>query len=99
MPIGYAPRPTVQLLDGTGDAGEIRPFPLVVARGAEITVIGNALRFDVAETSVVYHDIVDADRAERRNWRPRWASRSSSTRISTNRPISPLPWGWIPPTC
>jgi len=66
VPIGYAPGvwPTVQLLDGTGDADTRNAFlPAVVAAGAEIVVVGNALAFDVAETSVVYHDILDEDRA------------------------------------
>lgn len=67
LPIGYAPGvwPSVQLLDGTGDAdNRARYLPAVVAAGAEITVIGNAASFDVAETFVAYHDAADVDRAE-----------------------------------
>jgi len=49
--------PTVQLLDGTGNTENRAEFlPAVVAAGVEITVIGNALSFDVAETFVAHHD-------------------------------------------
>ena len=66
LPVAYAPGvwPTVQLLDGTGDAtNRTRFLPTVVAAGAEIAVVGNAVSFDVAETYVAYHDVVDAERA------------------------------------
>jgi len=56
--------PTVQLLDGTGNAQNRGDFlPVVVAAGAEITVVGNALSFDIAETQVAYHDAVDEEAA------------------------------------
>jgi hypothetical protein len=51
-----APRPTVRLLDGTGDpAGRAQAIPLVVDGGAAVTVIGNASSFDVADTTVAHH--------------------------------------------
>ncbi|MEQ8842522.1 MAG: hypothetical protein RIB98_16180 [Acidimicrobiales bacterium] len=62
LPVAYAAGvwPTVQLLDGTGDAAVRDAFlPAVVAAGAEITVIGNAPTFGIAETFVAYHDVVD----------------------------------------
>lgn len=67
LPIAYTPGawPTVQLLDGAGaPANRDEVIPEVVAAGVEIAVIGNALSFEVAQSSVAYHDPVDADRAE-----------------------------------
>ena len=67
VPVGYAPGvwPTVQLLDGTGDpTARSRFLPKVVAAGAEITFIGNASAFEVAETFVAYHSVDDASRAQ-----------------------------------
>ena len=57
--------PTVQLLDGTGEATNRSRFvPVVAEAGAEITVIGNATAFGVAETYVAYHLEDDAAAAE-----------------------------------
>ena len=58
LPIGHRPgaRPTVQVLDGTGDtASRDRLLPTLVAAGAEISIIGNAPEFGVTETVVAYH--------------------------------------------
>lgn len=65
LPIGshLGARPTVSLLDGTG-AGMPRDemLPVLVDAGAEVTVIGNAGAFGVAETTVAYH-IADRQQA------------------------------------
>jgi LytR cell envelope-related transcriptional attenuator len=66
LPIGYRPgaRPTVQVLDGTGDAeNRDRMLPTLVAAGAEISVIGNAQEFGVTETVVAYHQTQSEARA------------------------------------
>ncbi|MFT7611008.1 MAG: hypothetical protein ACI9MX_004101 [Candidatus Aldehydirespiratoraceae bacterium] len=59
LPIAHTPgaRPTVTLLDGTGDATnrDERMLPIVVEAGAEIRIIGNADTFDVLDTTVAYH--------------------------------------------
>lgn len=58
LPVGREPGalPTVQLLDGTGDAAN-RDAALerVVAAGGEVFIIGNAREFGVATTTVAYH--------------------------------------------
>lgn len=67
LPVAWAPGvwPTVQLLDGTGEATNRSRFvPVVAEAGAEITVIGNATAFGVAETYVAYHLEDDAAAAE-----------------------------------
>ena len=59
LPVAHTPgaRPTVQLLDGTGDpTNRELMLPIMVAAGAEISVIGNAPSFGVEETIVAYHD-------------------------------------------
>jgi hypothetical protein len=49
-------RPTVKLLDGTGDSvNRDRSGADVVAAGGVITVIGNATAFGVDRTTVLYH--------------------------------------------
>ncbi len=66
VPIAWATGawPTVQLLDGTGDATNRERFlPAVVATSVEITVIGNARSFDLATTYVAYHDVVNEEAA------------------------------------
>ncbi|MDW3218072.1 MAG: hypothetical protein R8F63_05610 [Acidimicrobiales bacterium] len=58
LPVGHEPGalPTVQLLDGTGDAANRNAaLPRVVAAGGEVFIIGNAWESDVAETFVSYH--------------------------------------------
>ncbi|MEZ5169045.1 MAG: LytR C-terminal domain-containing protein, partial [Acidimicrobiales bacterium] len=58
VPISSHPgaRPTVRLLDGTGDAdNRLAMIKPLVAAGAEISAIGNADTFDVTETTVTYH--------------------------------------------
>ena len=60
-----AVRPTVRLLDGTGDpANRDRSSAEVVAAGGVISVIGNAETFGIAETTVLYHRPEVADQAE-----------------------------------
>jgi hypothetical protein len=60
-----APRPTVRLLDGSGDPAERdQAIPLVVEAGAAVTVIGNAASFDVATTTVAHHRAESADIAQ-----------------------------------
>ena len=66
LPIGsrIGARPTVRLLDGTGmGAPRDELLPLLVDAGAEITVIGNAAAFGVAETVVAYHSADDEQAA------------------------------------
>lgn len=58
LPIGshLGARPTVSLLDGTGTgAPRDALLPVLIDAGAEVTVIGNAQAFGVAETTVAYH--------------------------------------------
>jgi nicotinate-nucleotide adenylyltransferase len=58
LPIAHAPgaRPSVQVLDGTGDANNrAAAIPAIVAAGAEITIVGNAREFGVEATVVSYH--------------------------------------------
>ena len=58
LPIASHPgaRPTVRLLDGTGNAElRDRTLPVLVEAGAEITIIGNAASFGVTDTVVAYH--------------------------------------------
>lgn len=60
VPLPVAPqtgaRPTVRVLDGTGDtANRDAMLPVLVAAGAEVSVIGNAPAFGVEETRVEYH--------------------------------------------
>ena len=51
-------RPSVSLLDGTGDRQiRDRMLPVIVAAGAEISIIGNALAFDVTDTVVIHHSV------------------------------------------
>ena len=51
-----AVRPTVRLLDGTGDAtNRDRSSGQMIAAGGVITVIGNAKSFGVNQTTVLYH--------------------------------------------
>jgi hypothetical protein len=60
LPVGHRPgaRPTVQVLDGTGDQrNRSVMIPVLVAAGAEISVIGNAPAFGVEETTVAYHRV------------------------------------------
>jgi hypothetical protein len=60
LPVGHRPgaRPTVQVLDGTGDQrNRSDMIPVLVAAGAEISVIGNAPAFGVEETTVAYHRV------------------------------------------
>ncbi len=60
-----APRSTVRLLDGTGDAAaRDQALPLVVEMGAAVVVIGNAPSFDVAATTVAHHRVESAGVAE-----------------------------------
>ena len=58
LPIGshLGARPSVGLLDGTGTGiARDEMLPILVDAGAEVTVIGNAQAFGVAETAVAYH--------------------------------------------
>lgn len=58
LPIGSTAgaRSSVRLLDGTGETRvRDRMLPILVAAGAEISIIGNAPAFDVADTVVAYH--------------------------------------------
>lgn len=48
-------RPSVRLLDGTGTGVGDQMLPLLVDAGAEVTVLGNAPVFGVADTTVAYH--------------------------------------------
>jgi hypothetical protein len=68
LPTGQAPgsRARVRLLNGTTDrAATARAAQLLVRERAEITVLGNAERFGLRETEVVYTDAPFADVAER----------------------------------
>ena len=56
-------RPTVSLLDGTGAAvPSDEMLQVLIDAGAEVTVLGNAQAFGVAETTVAYH-IADRQQA------------------------------------
>lgn len=58
LPVGWKPGelPTVQVLDGTGDAANRNAaLPRVVAAGGEVVIIGNAPVFGAATTTVTYH--------------------------------------------
>ncbi len=57
LPIGshLGARPSVSLLDGTGTGVGDQMLPLLVDAGAEVTVLGNAPAFGVADTTVAYH--------------------------------------------
>lgn len=56
-------RPLVRLLSGTGSDEQILPAARrIVAAGGQVTIIGNADRFDYEETQVIYWD--DAHRAD-----------------------------------
>lgn len=55
---------SIRLLDGTGDRRIAEDAIDALARAAEITIVGNAREFGVAETTVSYHDQLAADAAE-----------------------------------
>jgi hypothetical protein len=64
LPSEPGARVRVRLLDGVGGLNVASRFsPDLVRAGAQIVVIGNAGEFGVEETSVLYHDPADADRA------------------------------------
>ena len=72
LPVGHKPGelPTVQVLDGTGEAANRNDaLPRVVAAGGEVFIIGNAREFGVETTTVAYHivenEAVAAEFAER----------------------------------
>ncbi len=55
----------LQVLDGTGTPGAaLAAAETLVAAGAEVATIGNADRFDVEETRLVYHRAEDLERVE-----------------------------------
>ena len=69
LPFPLSPEPggraRVRLLDGVGGQNLANTIaPGLVAADAQIVVVGNAATFDVATTSVVYHDQQFADHAQ-----------------------------------
>jgi hypothetical protein len=65
LPDEAGSRVRIDVRNGTGDFSKNEPMTRkLVANGAQIVVLGNANRFDVARTSVVYYDASLKDRAE-----------------------------------
>ena len=66
FPISLQPgaRPTVRLLNGTGDpALDVVAREVVLATGVDIAVVGNFRNFDVIQTRVIHRDPTMADAA------------------------------------
>lgn len=62
IPFPVAPfpgdRPRVRLLDGVDSpAGTLAAARVLVGRGAQVAILGNADRFDVEETRIVFHGV------------------------------------------